>query len=79
MNTTKQFIDDLIQEVPSLVPLQTAHTAEFSEMLPHVFFGDLTRHVLHLYSDFGGADTTLRQILLYLERGFAQGGEEVRN
>lgn len=83
MEHTRKFIEDLIREVPSLAPLQTEHIKEFDEMLPHVFFGELTRYVLRLYNDSCGSDhtqelTTLQQVLDRLEEGFAYGEEKVK-
>ena len=77
---TSSFIDYLVARFPILEPLLHEHLADnFGEVLPHVFFGDLTRYVVaeFLRGEGGnaGESPTLRQILDALEEAFARGDE----
>lgn len=58
------------------MPLLREHLADnLGEMLPHLFFGDLTRHVL---SEFArGSLDQLQPLLNELELAFSRGNEEV--
>jgi hypothetical protein len=54
----------------------------FGEILPHVFFGDLTRYVVSLASEGGTATEFARlcemyEILDYLEEVYSSGDEEL--
>ena len=55
----------------------------FGEVLPHVFFGDLTRYVVSLFlgvvqSGDGGTQQDLRGILDFLEEAYEGGDPEVQ-
>ena len=81
---TIDLVDRLVRRVPALEPLLREHLADnFGEVLPHLFFGELTRYVV---SELGGAGddprtqerkAALQTLLDELEEGFANGGEEV--
>ena len=41
------FVQELVSHFPRLQPLLSEHAADnFGEILPHVFFGDITRYVM---------------------------------
>jgi hypothetical protein len=83
---TEGFIDDLVAQVPSLQPLLRQHLEDnFGEVLPHVFLGDLTRHVVQEYrkahdgeANVGvEAGTPLENVLKAFEDIFAAGNTEI--
>ena len=69
---------------PSLMAELEEHiTANFGEVLPHVFFGDVTRHVNELVKSISlGADPAVRAeletILEAMETGFVSGTSDVQ-
>lgn len=78
-------IQRLVGRFPRLEPLLREHLADnFGVLLPHVFFGDLTRQIVKEFRRFDQigseqelADTrSLQELLDELEQGFARGGEE---
>jgi len=44
-STCELWIERLVQAVPSLMPLYAEHRADYDEVLPHVFVGDVARYV----------------------------------
>ena len=74
---TIDLIDRLVGKFPTLQPLLREHLAEnFGEVLPHVFFGDLTRYVASEFlqgTDYG----LLRALLDELEHAFGVGDERI--
>jgi len=77
-----EFIRSLVEKHPSLDPLLREHLVDFGEVLPHVFFGDLTRYVISEFCRFGDDHTAtdgpqLKGLLDELERAFAAGTDEV--
>jgi hypothetical protein len=74
--TTIEFIDHLVRRFPALEPLLREHLADnFGEVLPHVFFGDLTRYVITEW-ERGGPDG-VGPILFELESALSTGDEEI--
>lgn len=75
MGATHAFVHSLVALVPGLKTLYDEHISEYDELLPHVFFGDLTRHVVALWSSAGThpsagpARSELQAILSDLEKG----------
>jgi hypothetical protein len=80
---TISFVKSTAARFPTLNLLLEEHVRDnLNEILPHVFFGDVTRHVLSLLfaESSDGLDTQreLRDILDYLEDTYSSGDEELR-
>lgn len=77
--TNVAFVKDLAGRFSGLAELLKEHARDNSgEILPHVFFGDLTRYVLSLHTAAAGAGESgsrreLREILNLLEGAFSAG------
>jgi len=85
MRTRYDFAKELVEEVPELHSLLTRHLSENDELLPHVFFGDLTRLIIDLHrkarKENQGSDDSkflLRKILHKLEEGMGSNDEDVQ-
>jgi hypothetical protein len=78
------FVKQLAAPFPGLAALLDEHIKEnFGEVLPHVFFGDVTRYLVSLLLAIsGGGDLTQRrelcQTLDRLEEGYSRGDEELQ-
>ena len=78
------FVKALAKRFPSLNSLLDEHIEDnFGETLPHVFFGDVTRHAVSLFRrvEMGGdlgARKELRELLDVLEESFVAGDEPLR-
>ncbi len=76
------FVRSTMARFPSLSALLEEHLKDnLGEILPHVFFGDVTRYVLSLLAASGGGlppRRELRDILDYLEEAYSASGEELR-
>jgi|688.fasta_scaffold347668_2 hypothetical protein len=70
--TTKEFCQFLVEQVPEIRTILRNHLDDFSEMLPHVFLGELTRYVLA-----NGASKI--RIVELLEENFDRHGPEIEN
>lgn len=78
MKSNTEFIKTLIAEVPDLQSLYDNHLKENNELLPHVFFGDLTRYVVEKIQSRKREDESfVKRILSILEEGLNQGSQEV--
>jgi hypothetical protein len=77
----RDFTEKLVSEIPVLVPLLEEHKLDNGELLPHVFFGDLTRYVSSLHKDSikgnRNAEENLKRVLSALEAGMVSGIKEV--
>jgi hypothetical protein len=77
------FIDLLLQKVPELRPLRDEHIRQYDELLPHVFFGELTRYVIDQVraerdgTAQGGPEPVAR-ILDFLERAMISSDTKVQ-
>lgn len=83
MDSTNQFVEELVEVTPSLRTLYDEHLSCHEELLPHVFMGDLTRYTLDLQEkvldhDDAEARRVLTEILDILEDGMTEGSEEVK-
>ncbi len=71
-------VDRLVEACTTLKPLFDEHLEDnFGEVLPHVFLGEVTRHLVGEAAGDAGSravETTLRQ----LEDEFASGTDEVK-
>ena len=76
------FVAQLTDEFPDLRPFRDRHLAEYDEMLPHVFFGDLTRWLVDSYlADPGGRDgpdPVWRRLLDRFEQAYGVGDAGTR-
>jgi len=72
-----QVVPRLLREVPELVTTMSEHVRDNDEVLPHVFFGDLTRYV-HSEVAHGRSDT-VRRILIVLEMAVASQDQRTRD
>jgi hypothetical protein len=66
-----------------VAPIYKEHRESFGEILPHIFFGELTRWMLSLLEPASGSTTAerrqkLRDVLEVLEKSYAEGDEEMR-
>lgn len=68
----QDFCEELVRRFNELAPLLQEHVADYDEILPHVFMGDVTRYVL--------SGTPQREELLrHLNDALRNGGEEIQN
>ncbi len=83
---TEDFIERLVAKFPGLHPLFQEHLSDnFGALLPHLFFGDLTRYLVarylvaqsHLIDQQLEAEREVRALLAELEQAYAVGGDEV--
>lgn len=70
------YVDGLVEEFPALQPMLREHVSDnFGEVLPHVFFGELTRYAVGEFVK--GTDVAEMQRLLdRLEETFTSTGED---
>ena len=83
MSEQTQFVRSMVSRFPSLHSLLEEHIKDnYGEMLPHVFFGELTRYVLSL--SFAASKSglspqrELQDILDYLEDMYSSGDQKVQ-
>lgn len=78
-STTQDFARRVVAAVPDLEPVLAEHLEDnVDELLPHVFFGDVTRWAEQQASTSPGSPA-LERLLGELTAGFASGDEEVRD
>lgn len=76
MSATKGMAQRLVASFPRLQPALLEHLSANDELLPHVFMGDVARHVTDSYLFANACDGSLRALLDWLEEEFAGGGAE---
>jgi hypothetical protein len=76
--TSENLIPAMLKEIPELHPQFDKHTRANDEVLPHVFFGDVTRFALNEASKSPTSDA-LRRLLSFLESAITSGDEFVQN
>lgn len=77
------FVRSMVARFPTLSALLEEHLEDnLGEILPHVFFGDVTRYVLSLLLAASGGGLPprreLRDILDFLEEAYSGSSEELR-
>lgn len=76
------FVQRLLARLPILDDVLQAHLTENEYLLPHVFFGDVSRFTLEQHDRLTGGDAAARSILATLfevmEQGAAEGSEDVK-
>lgn len=83
---TIDLIEQLVAKYARLKPTLDEHVSDnFGEVLPHLFFGDLTRYVVSLLLDIESGvgpkhseAEELRALLNDLEHAYATGDEEIQ-
>lgn len=71
--STIAFIDHLVAQVPVLEPAFREHVSDnFGEVLPHVFFGDLTRYAVSEFLRSEGTSAGARRVSRELESLLAE-------
>jgi hypothetical protein len=77
------FVRSMVERFPSMRDVLDEHLEEFGELLPYVFFGDVTRHVVLLLQtrSTSGArqERELRSILDHLEDAYAGGSPQIQD
>jgi hypothetical protein len=77
--TSLECVNRLVKQVPELLSLYDEHIRDNKEILPHVYFGDVTRYVVQqIRSGQTGPATPVERILNYLEECIASGDEDVK-
>ena len=76
---TISFIRSMAARFPGLEPVLAEHVKDHPQVLPHLFFGDVTRYALSLVR-VGRPDQTpeLHRLLDFLEETFSGGDEELQ-
>lgn len=85
--TTIEFVEGIVERFPSLGEVFAEHVSDnFGEVLPHLFFGDLTRYVVSAHLGVGSGEHPediviehhLTAMLKDLEVAYAGGDPEVQ-
>jgi len=50
--TYDNFVEKLLKEIPELVPTYNEYIADYDEILPHVFLGEVTRYAINKYKRY---------------------------
>ncbi len=78
-NSAVTLVNRLLQLVPELSHVYDAHIDDNDELLPHVFFGDVTRFVVQQVGSGAGEPPAQLIVLLdCLEHSMACGNEDVQ-
>jgi hypothetical protein len=75
----KALVDRVVAVVPALLGLLGKHRADNDELLPHVFFGDVTRFVVSGFADHPEHREDAEGILALLEEAIGSPAEDVQN
>jgi len=76
--TTIECVNQLLQQAPELRSVYDEHIHNYDELLPHVFFGDMTRYVVwQVRLGATGPASPVGRILRALEQCLASGDEPV--
>jgi len=73
--TAAAFVDWLAGRHPAIEDLRREHVAYYDELLPHVFFGDVTRYVADLARS-AGHDEVLNDLLNDLDSALGADQED---
>jgi hypothetical protein len=81
---TISFVESLVERFPHLSAIFEEHVSDnFGEVLPHLFFGDLTLYAVGLFlqvqdrNGLANAQRELKDLLDVLEEAFRQGDQEI--
>ncbi len=80
---TEEFVYALAKRFTDLAPILKDHAEFYGEVLPHIFFYDLTQWLLSLLESGAGTDARerrqrLQDVLDTLEKTFANGNDQVK-
>lgn len=84
--TTIALVDRLVEQFDALRPMLREHLSDnFGEVLPHLFFGDITRYAVSRTIEAQGATVQARkaiqqeldELLHTLEQVYSEGNEEL--
>lgn len=76
---TVSFVQSIVARFPGLKPLLAEHIKDNHEILPHLFFGDVTRYALSLVrARKPDQKPELHMLLDFLEKAFEDGSEELQ-
>lgn len=82
---TIEFIERLVFRYPPLKPIFDEHVSDnFGEVLPHLFFGDISRYAISQFleiesqAESQGIESELRGLLDDLEDAYVDGDEEIQ-
>jgi hypothetical protein len=67
----------LCRRFPVFMPILQEHLDDYDGLLPHVLMGDVTRWVVHRFHA-DASDTTLQQVLDFIEDAFEHANGEDR-
>ncbi len=73
--TATAFVGWLVERHPPLAAIRDEHLADNDDLLPHVFFGDVTRYASSLARDNADA-SELARLLTDLDRALSDGEED---
>ena len=78
--TATEFVGWLVERHPALASIRDEHLVDNDGLLPHVFFGDVTRYASWLARE-GANATDLDRLLADLDRSLSEGDadDEVEN
>lgn len=80
MTTVPELIQALLDNVPALRPLYQQHIRDYDELLPHVFFGDVSRLVEACFDpDILLDEDVARAVLAVLEAALEDPSDDVDN
>jgi hypothetical protein len=75
-------VKEVASRSPTLEAMLQEHIKDNDEILAHVFFGDITRHVVSLFvasmQSGSSLPNELKNILDYVEEAFCQGADDVQ-
>jgi hypothetical protein len=77
MTTIKILIERMLAGVPALQPVYDEHISDNDGLLPHVFFGDVTRFAIENAAVPASA-TAIERLLTILDETLADADAEVR-
>ena len=64
MDAGSEFIDRLLIAIPELTELRAHHIADYDELLPHVFLGEVTRFVTDAVNGISQSEVVIRLFAL---------------
>lgn len=67
----------LCLEFPDLRALLQEHLDDYDGLLPHLLLADVTRWLVARQPEMGRADPVVASVLMFLEKYFVSGGEQM--
>lgn len=69
-------VEQLARDVPGVAPMLAEHIADYDDVLPHVFFGELTPFLIDLKDGSDADRTVLVKALSLLEEAWRRGHQD---